>query len=79
MPTMDAPSKSELQTLFPSPMYASFSAERRPFFSWTVNRSEMIWQGCSLSSRPLMTGTVAFAASSRTLSRRKARYMMPST
>src|SRR3989442_9631186 len=39
----------------------------------------MTWQGCSLSSRPLITGTLALRASSRTFSLLKARYMMPST
>src|SRR5947208_3180478 len=59
IPTIPHPSRSELQTLLPSPTYASLRPESFPFRSWIVKRSEMIWQGCSRSSRPLMTGTVA--------------------
>src|SRR2546425_8731505 len=79
MPTMAVPSINELQTLLPSPTYASRRPLSRPLLSWIVKRSATTGHGCSLSSRPLMTETVAFAASSRTLSRRNDRYMMPST
>ena len=34
----------------------------RRFFSQIVNRSASAWQGCSLSDRPLMTGTPAYWA-----------------
>ena len=40
----------------------------RPFFSSKVITSAMTWQGCDRSVRPLITGTVACAASSVSVS-----------
>ncbi len=66
--------------LFPSPIQATLSSLRSTSkFSCMVSRSAMIWQGCSRSVSPLMTGMEAKRASSSTSSCAKVRIMIPST
>ncbi len=64
IPTIEHPKSNELHTLLPSPIYARSIPLSLPRTSWMVNRSDITWQGCSKSDKPLITGTSEFFASS---------------
>ncbi len=50
-----------------------------PFFSSKVITSAMTWHGCESRVSPLITGTVAYLASSKSVSCSSVRIMMAST
>ena len=66
-------------TLFASPTQATVRPRMGPFFSSNVITSAMIWHGCDSFVRPLITGTVAFWASSVSILCSSVRIMMAST
>src|SRR2546425_1948177 len=65
--------------LLPSPTQAIRFSSHVPRASRTVNRSASTWQGCDRSVRPLITGMVAWCASSTTSWWSNVRIMMPLT
>ena len=69
----------EWQTLFPSPIQATERLSVDPKCSLRVKRSPRIWQGCSLSERPLITGMVEYLANSSIVPCLKDRIMTPAT
>ncbi len=65
--------------LLPSPTQATFRSVSAPKCSSMVMRSLSTWQGWCVSVRPLITGMVAWRASSATVSWAKVRTTTPST
>ena len=65
--------------LLPSPDQAIALPWMAPRCSSKVITSAISWQGCVLSVRPLITGTVAYLAISRSFSSTVVRIMMMST
>ncbi len=50
--------------LLPSPIQATVLPAMLPRCSWKVCMSASSWQGCRSSDRPLITGTLEWAAKS---------------
>ena len=65
--------------LLPSPTQATVLPAIGPRCSSKVITSAISWQGCVRSVRPLITGTVAYSASSSSFSSRVVRIMIAST
>ncbi len=56
----------EVSTLLASPVQATVRPLIAPRCSSKVSTSAITWHGCDHLVRPLITGTVAYSASSRT-------------
>ena len=78
-PNLPAACKKDVQTLLPSPSHTTFFPDIEPCFSWKVIISAIIWQGCDLSVKPLITGTVEYSASSSNVASANVRIMIIST
>jgi hypothetical protein len=74
-----AASIQDASTLLASPDQAMVRPRIGPRCSSNVSTSAMIWQGCEVLVRPLMTGTVAWSANSSIMPSSRMRIMTMST